>query len=227
MTVDLASSSILVAGATGGLGSAITSRLLDAGADLTLLTSTEDHLSRLPDGPTTLALDLRRPEAAEIAVQAALDAHGRLDAVVCAIGAVAFGPAESVDLDTLEELLLTNLIAPIRLAQAAIPHLGEGGTLVNLSAIVAETPTRGMAAYSATKAALTAFDVALATEVHRRGIRVLDVRPPHTETGLADRPLTGDAPRLPQGLAPDAVADRIVAALADGTGDLPASAFTD
>jgi short-subunit dehydrogenase len=83
-----------------------------------------------------------------------------------------------------------------------------------------------MAAYSAAKAGLTAFDAALATELRRRRIRVLDVRPPHTETGLATRPVAGEAPRLPQGLDPDAVAERVVRALADDERDLPSTAFT-
>jgi cyclic-di-GMP-binding biofilm dispersal mediator protein len=82
-----------------------------------------------------------------------------------------------------------------------------------------------MAAYSASKAALTAYDAAAARELRRAGIRLVDARPPHTETGLADRPIAGSAPRLPQGLAPDAVAARVVAAIVDDEKDLPSSAF--
>ena len=54
---------------------------------------------------------------------------------------------------------------------------------------------------------------------------MLDVRPPHTETGLADRPIEGTAPRMPEGLSPDVVARVIVDAIEDGRTDLPASAF--
>jgi len=54
----------------------------------------------------------------------------------------------------------------------------------------------------------------------------VDIRPPHTETGLAQRPLSGTAPHLPQGLDPQQVADRIVSALRDGEKDLPSTAFT-
>ena len=72
-----------------------------------------------------------------------------------------------------------------------------------------------MATYAATKAALTAADVALARELRRIGIRVLDVRPPHTETGLAERPLHGTAPGLPAGLEPAAVARAIADAIDD------------
>lgn len=54
---------------------------------------------------------------------------------------------------------------------------------------------------------------------------MIDVRPPHTETGLADRAIAGTAPRLPTGLDPDAVAARIVQAIVDGETDLPSEAF--
>jgi cyclic-di-GMP-binding biofilm dispersal mediator protein len=82
-----------------------------------------------------------------------------------------------------------------------------------------------MAAYSASKAALTAFDAAAGRELRRAGVRVIDARPPHTETGLAERPAAGQPPKLPTGLDPDAVAARIVAAIVDNERDLPSSAF--
>jgi cyclic-di-GMP-binding biofilm dispersal mediator protein len=56
-----------------------------------------------------------------------------------------------------------------------------------------------MAAYSASKAALTAFDRASGRELRREGIRVIDVRPPHLDTGLETRPIAGEPPRLPPG----------------------------
>jgi cyclic-di-GMP-binding biofilm dispersal mediator protein len=82
-----------------------------------------------------------------------------------------------------------------------------------------------MAAYSASKAAAWAAMQAAARELRRRGIDVIDARPPHTETGLAGRAIAGTAPRMPEGLAPAAVAERIVAAIAAGERDLPAEAF--
>jgi cyclic-di-GMP-binding biofilm dispersal mediator protein len=54
---------------------------------------------------------------------------------------------------------------------------------------------------------------------------VLDVRPPHTETGLTERTLAGTAPRLPQGKDPQAVAERIITAMAEGEKDLASTAF--
>jgi cyclic-di-GMP-binding biofilm dispersal mediator protein len=51
------------------------------------------------------------------------------------------------------------------------------------------------------------------------------VRPPHTETGLATRPLAGTAPRLPEGLDPEVVAARVVAAIEAGEREVPAANF--
>jgi cyclic-di-GMP-binding biofilm dispersal mediator protein len=91
--------------------------------------------------------------------------------------------------------------------------------------VVATQPVAGMAAYSASKAAAWAAMTAAGRELRRRRIDVIDARPPHTETGLATRPLAGVAPKMPEGLAPASVAARIVAAIVAGERDLPVEAF--
>ena len=223
--------SVLVIGATGGLGAPISRRLASEGALLTLHGRDAARLGSLGLAATPVTGDLRDPETATRAVAAAVEAHGRLDGVVIASGVVAFGPAGEMPDDVLLDLFLINSLGPIRVIRAALPHLaasaaeGRSPFVVSLSAVVAEQPTAGMAAYSASKAALTAYDAAAGRELRRAGIRLVDARPPHTETGLADRPLAGVAPRLPQGLTPDAVAARVVAAVLDDEKDLPSSAF--
>ena len=169
--------------------------------------------------------DLRSPGAAERIAAEAEQQLGPLTGVVYAAGVVAFGTIDELDDDDVDELLLINYLAPARLTRAALPRLDRGGFVANLSAVVAEQPTSRMAAYSASKAALTAFDQVARMEARRRGIRVIDVRPPHTETGLADRPISGRAPKLPPGLDPAAVARRVVDAMANDETDLPAAAF--
>ena len=147
-------------------------------------------------------------------VEFARQRFGRLDGVVLAAGVVAFGDLAEADDVVVEELLLTNAIGPLWLAKRVAPALRESrGFLVNISGMVAATPMPGMAAYSASKAAAAAGFAALRKEWRRAGVLVCDVQPPHTETGLATRPLAGTAPRLPQGLAPRAVAERIIAAI--------------
>ena len=224
--------SVLVVGATGGLGAPISRQLAAEGAQLTLLGRDVGRLEALGLQAATVTGDLRDADTATNAVAVALSAHGRLDGLVVASGVVAFGPVGDVPGDALVDLFLVNTLAPIRLLQAALPHLVSSGAeghspfVVNLSAVVAEQPTAGMAAYSASKAALTAYDNAAARELRRARIRLIDARPPHTETGLADRPIAGSAPRLPHGLAAEDVAARVVSAILGDEKDLPSGAFT-
>ncbi len=222
----LAGSSVLLAGATGGLGRAIGAELARRGATLTLVARDAGRLEQLDLPGARRSLDLRTPDACAAAVEAALGHAGRLDVVVNAVGVVAFGPVEELSIDVMEELFLTNTFVPIMLARAALPVLAERGAIVNLSGVIAEQNLPGMAAYGASKAAVRAFDEALAREVRRRKLRVLDARPPHTETGLAGRALEGVAPRFPAGLAPERVAEVLGDALEQGVADLPASAFS-
>jgi short-subunit dehydrogenase len=222
---------VLVAGAAGGLGAPLSRRLATAGARLTLTGRDGDRLAALGLDALCVPADLRKAGMAERAVERAVGRYGRLDGLVFAAGAVAFGPATETPDQAIIDLFTLNTLAPIRLLRAALPHLqasaAGGGSpfVVHISAVVAETPMPGMAAYSASKAGLAAFDQAAARELRRSGIRLIDARPPHTETGLAGRPSFGTAPRLPVGLDPEAVADRILAGIVDGETDLPSTAF--
>ncbi len=224
-TGDLAGRSALVAGATGGLGSAIATQLAARGAALTLVARSGDQLDRLPVNGRRLARDLRDPQGCADAVAAAIDHGGGLDIVVNAIGVVAFGSVDELSIDAMEELFMTNTFVPVMLAKAALGPMNEGGVIVNISGVIAEQNLPGMAAYGASKAAVRSFDEALAREARRRKVRVVDARPGHTETGLADRAIEGDAPKFPTGLTPDHVAGVIVSAVVDGTKDLPSTAF--
>ena len=212
---------MLVVGATGGLGSLISQKLEQAGA--TVLRSSRSSAS--------LAADLSVDSAAASLIDAAVAVHGRLDGIVIAAGLVAFGPASEISDATLRQLFDINTLAPVRLVRAATPHLSasaqSGGTpfVVTFSGVVAETPTAGLAAYSASKAGLAAFVQAASRELRRAGIRLLDARPGHTETQLSQHPLQGTAPAFPAGHTPEAVASRIVKAIVDDEKDLPSGAF--
>lgn len=221
----LRGASVLLAGATGGIGAALAEELHRRGARLVLVARDAGRLEEMTVPGRRVPLDLRTPEACAAAVEAAIEHAGRLDVVINAVGVVAFGPMADVSVDTMEELFLTNTFVPIMLAQAAVNRMGAGGAIVNISGVIAEENRPGMAIYGASKAAVRSFDQALAREARRSKIRVLDARPPHTETGLAERPLAGTAPRLPVGLAPERVAVTICEALEQGVTDLPSTSF--
>jgi cyclic-di-GMP-binding biofilm dispersal mediator protein len=224
MRRNLNESAILLAGASGGLGSPVGAALVERGAQLTLVGRSANHLTAggLP-GPQVTG-DLADPDTGRRAVEVHLERYGRLDGIVNAAGEVAFGLLRDTDDATLDRLVASNLLGPLRLLRAALPYL-EGGFVVNLSAVVAEQPPAGMAAYAATKAGLTAADTALRRELRRERIDVIDVRPPHTETGLAERRISGDAPPLPAGLDPAFVAERIVQAIERGDREVAADDF--
>lgn len=227
-SIDLRSSSVLVLGGSGALGSRIATRLGDEGALITVAGRSGDRLDAVArdiPGAATSVFDLSDPHDAHTPVDAAIAAHGRLDGIVNAAGVVAFGLLADTDSDVIDEVIAVDLTGPLHLYRYAIP-LMDGGFIVNLSGIVATMPTAGMVTYSAAKAGLSAATVALTRELRRVGVAVIDARPPHTETGLVDRAIAGEAPNLPVGLSPGAVADRIVMGITLGERVLGSDWFT-
>ncbi len=223
---DLSGKAFLVVGATGALGSRIARLLADRGADVTVSGRSGDALAGLGiEGAHAVPADLREPDAPRSVVAASVERHGRLDGMVIAAGVVAFGALTEIDDDTVDDLLLIDFLAPLRLVRAALPVMEPGGVILGISAVVAEKPLPNMAVYSAAKAATAALFTAVRGEARRRKIRVVDVRPPHTETGLAGRAIAGDPPKLPTGLDPDTVAARIVEALVGKETDVASTAF--
>ncbi|CAB4627922.1 unannotated protein [freshwater metagenome] len=225
-TTSLDGASVLLLGATGGLGGALGMELAGRGATLTLVGRDRTRLEQLDIPGARVALDLRAPDACAAAVRAAVEHGGRLDVVINAVGVVAFGDIGSLSTDVMEELFMTNTFIPIMIAHEAMANLSSGGVMVNISGVIAEQNLPGMAAYGASKAAVRSFDEALAREARRQGVRVLDARPPHTETGLAGRAIAGTAPKMGVGLDPALVARIVCDAIESGATDLPSGAFS-
>jgi len=217
---DLNGAVVAVVGANGGLGREITAALASRGANVVRCTR-----SGGPDSDVTI--DLRDARAGDALINHVNATFGRLDGVIVAAGIVAFGDLVDTDDVVIEELFLTNAMGPMWLAKRVAPVLqASQGFFVNLSGVVAESPMPGMAAYSASKAAAAAGAEAIRREFRRMKVTVIDVRPPHTETGLATRPLAGDAPRMPQGLEPAVVAERVMTAIENGDTAVASTDFT-
>jgi NAD(P)-dependent dehydrogenase (short-subunit alcohol dehydrogenase family) len=224
---DLSEACVLLAGATGGIGSALARELVQrGGATLALLARHAEKLEALDLPGLRLPTDIQDPRACERAVERVLDEHGAIHGLINAAGVVAFGPLTRTDDDVLDTMFATNAIGPLRLIRAALPHMREG-FIANITAIVVEQPMPGLVAYCAAKGALATATAALRLEVGLRGrdIDVIDARPPHTETGLAERPIAGRAPKLPKGLQPRHVARRIIEAIEAGETEIPSRAF--
>lgn len=179
--IDLSGSVVAVTGAAGGLGSGIAARFAAAGATLVLHHhSSPPPAIDAPGGFSTVRLDLTGPGAAEALVGAAVDAHGRLDAVVnnAALQPVAaFLDITDADWDA---MLATNVTACHRITRAFAHHAvsrGGGGSVVHIASIEGSKPAVGHAHYSTTKAALRMHAQAAALELGPHGIRVNAVSP--------------------------------------------------
>lgn len=224
-THPLAGASVLICGATGGIGGALAVELDRRGAKLTLAGRDRARLEWLPVTGQHYVGDLRAPQACAELLTLAAAPTGGLDVVINATGVVAFGNVIELDPGVARVLLETNALIPMLLAREALTRLRPGGAFLNVSGIVAEQSVAGMAAYCASKAAARSFAAAMAREARRARLRVVDARPPHTETGLMTRALAGTGPQLPEGISPGHVATVICDGLESGARDLAPDAF--
>jgi cyclic-di-GMP-binding biofilm dispersal mediator protein len=229
---ELKARNILVLGASGVLGSNIATKLALAGATVMATSSTLESAERVPHaGNPRLLVDLTNPESIRVLIEYLIESDAKIDGIVNATGVVAFGNFTELSPEVLTKLFAVNTTGPIQLIQGLLPALkasaaaGNDPFIVNISGVVAETPMAGLAAYSASKAAFFAFNQAISRELRRDGIRVIDARPGHTETGLAGRAIGGVAPAFPTGMSAEQVSDRIVKAIMEDEKDLPSSAF--
>lgn len=221
MARQLSGSHVVVVGASGVLGGRICAHLAMSGARVSAIVRDHTHL----DGASVFQYALADVTNIE-ALKTALASVAPFDGLINATGVVAFGPLTDLANETLTQLFAVNTIAPIVMLRESANFINDGGFFVNLSGVVATKPSSGLAAYSASKAAVWAAMSAAAREFRQRKIDIIDARPPHTETGLASRAIAGTAPSMPVGIQPDIVAARIIAALAAGERDLPVESFT-
>ncbi|MGH8689254.1 MAG: pteridine reductase [Burkholderiales bacterium] len=183
---SLESKVALVTGAARRLGAAIARRLHSAGANVVLhyrgaeaeAAQLEKELNAARAGSAVRVKgDLLAPVAPQALVGAALQRFARLDFVIN--NASAFYPTRLGEIEPghWEELIGSNLRAPLFLAQAAAPHLAlTAGAIVNIADIHAERPLKGYLVYSVAKAGLAALTRSLALEL-APGVRVNAVAP--------------------------------------------------
>lgn len=211
----LHNSHVVITGATGALGRAVAQALVGAGAHChvpAIETSVPADLFPVGKVSVTTNIDLS-DEAAVAGFYATLPP---LHAVVNIAGGFAWAPIADSPLKVLQQQLSMNLVSCVLSCREAVANFrkgAHGGHIVNISARPALNPRQGagMTAYTASKAAVAAFTVALAEELKGENISVVALAPStiDTPTNRADMPKANHA----SWVAPAAIADVIVAQL--------------
>ena len=172
----------IVSGVGTGLGRSIADRLAGEGASVVLAARDGERLDRVAaeiaeTGRSALAVptDVSKVDQCSRLVERAVDEYGRLDIIVNnGHHQGDFTLLEESDVDRWDDVFAVNLYGPMRIIQAAIPHLRaqRGGAIVNINsgAVISSKPTLG--AYSASKAGLASITKTLALELGRAGVRV-------------------------------------------------------
>jgi hypothetical protein len=179
----------LVTGASSGIGEAVARAIVAGGGKVALVARSKGNLD-------ALARSLGEGRAAsfplDVADRARLEAlpgevvarFGRLDLVVNNAGVNHRGAVAERSGAELSAIVEVNLVAPILLSRAALPHLGRGAAIVNVASLAGKVPVPHEATYSATKSGLRAFSRALAVELEGRGVHVAVVCPGPVDTGF-------------------------------------------
>jgi NAD(P)-dependent dehydrogenase (short-subunit alcohol dehydrogenase family) len=181
----------LVTGASRGLGRAIAEAIPAAGHRLVATArnprSLDDLVAQHPDAVRAVALDVTDPDAARAAVQAAVDAFGRLDVVVNNAGYADLAAVEDVTLDAFRAQIDTNLLGVVNVTKAALPVLREQGAghVIQVSSVGGRMATPGLGAYQAAKWAVGGLSEVLAAEVAPLGIKVTVLEPGGMRTDWA------------------------------------------
>jgi len=210
--MNFSGKNILVVGASGGLGREFATSLIAAGANVYGTARSNESAAHISDQVVQkLLLDLESQESIST-LTTYLNSAVKLDGVIVAAGVVGFGFATDTPVEIDAKLIQVNYRGPRDLLVALQPNLAgsEGAFVLNVTGIVAQMPLPSMSSYSASKMAMHGFLTAVAREWRRSGIKVVSELLGHTETGLASRAISGQAPQFPQGLSPaDAVAQML------------------
>ncbi|MFD2763116.1 SDR family NAD(P)-dependent oxidoreductase [Micromonospora eburnea] len=191
---------VVVTGAGTGIGRATARAFSADGAHVLAVGRRTGPLAETAAGHpliTPLAADVTAADAPGRLVDAALDRYGRLDVLINNAGIAGDAALAEFDEAAARRQLDTNLLAPIRLAHAALTALAETrGVIVNVTTSIGQRAWPGSAVYAAGKAALDSLTRSWAVELAPQGIRVVSVAP-----GAIDTPIGEHLGRSPEQLA--------------------------
>lgn len=177
---------IVVTGAAGGVGAAVSRLLSGLGAEVVATDLPGTALEAVPSA-LRIAADLRDIAACEAVVTATLARFGRIDALVNAAGVWVEGPSELATEAEWNRCLDVNLKAAFFLSSRAIPALSETrGAIVNIASDAGIMGNAGAAIYCASKGGMVLMTRALARELAPKGIRVNALCPSDIRTPMLD-----------------------------------------
>lgn len=179
----------VVTGASRGLGLAIARLAASKGDKVALVARGADidaQARSIGADAIGLAADVTDPAAVAGLCAEVVERWGGIDVLINNAGLHRGGLVGALAEDDWQAVLDTNLTGPFNLVRAALPHLGEGASIVNIGAVVGLRGFSGDAAYGASKAGLVGLTQVLAVELARRGIRVNLVIPGLTSTEMTN-----------------------------------------
>lgn len=189
-----ANESILILGATGGIGSAVARKAADRGAKLMLAAQDQGKLDALAAaiGGATISIDATTADGVHQAVAATIERHGALTGVVNCVGSILLKPAHLTSEDEYRQTLALNLDSSFFLVKsAARAMMKSGGSIVLSTSAVARTGLFNHEAIAAAKAGIVGLMQSAAATYAQRGVRVNCVAPGLVETPMSAR-LTGN-----------------------------------
>jgi NAD(P)-dependent dehydrogenase (short-subunit alcohol dehydrogenase family) len=220
----------IVTGASSGIGEATARELAARGASVVLASRAASKLEALRRGISAsggVALDVETDvsdrDSVEAMVGRTVEEFGSLDVLVNNAGLGLSGMIAEVRTEDVRHVFEINTVGPLNCIQAALPHMGDGGHIINVSSVVGRRAIPKVGAYCASKAALGAISDALRVEVARRGITVTSVYPGTTRTSFRENSRrTKDEKRgwRPKGVTAERVAQKIADAAEKGSRDV-------
>jgi short-subunit dehydrogenase len=216
---------VMLTGASGGLGAALALQLVQQGAQVLLAGRDADKLKFLQArlGTATNAVVADVNDAQGIAELNATARGFKVNVLINNAGVGAFGLLQQQDWSAMDQVIHTNLVAPMRLTHALLPHLvvQSQAAVVNVGSMFGSLPFAGFAAYSTAKAGLRGFSQSLRRELADTQVQVVHIAPRAINTALNSPAVnalnwalgnTGDSPEF--------VASSILKALANNRPEL-------
>jgi 3-oxoacyl-[acyl-carrier protein] reductase len=185
----------LVTGASQGIGRACALVLAEGGAAVALAARNQEKLAQVAEEieakggqATILRMDVSNEEDVKVAVKAALARFGKIDILVNNAGITRDMLLMRMKRADWESVLQTNLGGPFLCTQAVIGQMlkQRWGRIINITSVFGQTGQAGQANYSASKAGLIGFTMAMAREVASRSITVNAVAPGYIETAMTE-----------------------------------------